>query len=186
MESTRRSLAGSEGFFGSTFITSKYSATSISTAESEPPGCPEPAFAVMLMISRRTWVQMFLRAGVSILHSTSHADVPIPPGEGGFACVTRQRIAPFTIPQRGMLVNSSLCGRGISLFGNPPLLLPHSCSNAVLAQKTCKIVARPFCLLIIPRIPAYNIIGIFCKRVSASEKPGRSGAAPFEETGEQG
>lgn len=49
-----------------------------------------------------------------------------------------------------------------------------------------KIRPFPFPLLIIPRIPAYNIIGIFCKRVSASEKPGRSGAAPFEETGEQG
>ncbi|GBC73967.1 hypothetical protein HRbin04_01377 [archaeon HR04] len=45
------SLSSHLGFFGSCLILWKYNATTNSTAESEPPGCPDPASATDSMIS---------------------------------------------------------------------------------------------------------------------------------------
>src|SRR5262252_3761747 len=50
----KRSRSALAGFLGSIRIQSKYSSTRISTAESDPPGCPDLAAPVISMISRRT------------------------------------------------------------------------------------------------------------------------------------
>jgi hypothetical protein len=53
---TKRSLSTQSGFFGSCFIMWKYSATRMSAADSEPPGCPEPASYIILI----EWALTFL------------------------------------------------------------------------------------------------------------------------------
>src|SRR5688500_5919772 len=49
----KRSRSAQSGRFGSCFITRKYRAAVSSTDESEPPGCPEPAAVIIVMMSRR-------------------------------------------------------------------------------------------------------------------------------------
>src|SRR5207302_1765751 len=49
----KRSRSGHFGFCGSCRITSKNSVTRISTAESDPPGCPDLACVIISTISRR-------------------------------------------------------------------------------------------------------------------------------------
>ena len=61
---TKRSRSGSLGFFGSMRICVQKMALIISTTDSDPPGCPLPALAVILMISRRTSVQKFFSSAV--------------------------------------------------------------------------------------------------------------------------
>ena len=47
-ESTKRSRSGHLGSFGSTCISEKYSAATMSAAESEPPGCPDCASYIIV------------------------------------------------------------------------------------------------------------------------------------------
>ena len=68
MLSTKRSRSGSLGFFGSTRMWLKNTLTTSSTQEREPPGWPLPALAVMLMISRRTALQIGLSSAVCITY----------------------------------------------------------------------------------------------------------------------
>ena len=52
------------GFFGSIRILLKNNSTTISTAESEPPGCPNPAVPIIVMISRRIRFAMNFNSSV--------------------------------------------------------------------------------------------------------------------------
>lgn len=63
------SLPSIFGFFGSTFISLKYSAVTISAAESEPPGWPDPALCMAFTTPTLTSAAVFSRAFISIASS---------------------------------------------------------------------------------------------------------------------
>ena len=70
MDNTKRSLFSSFGFLGSTFNSTKYKYVNTSAADKDPPGCPDLAACVDLMIPLRTSFAVFFNSAVVIVSTT--------------------------------------------------------------------------------------------------------------------